>query len=98
MTAIPEEEFKAWLDHPVTKAVRQVLANKRADLRNEWEMSEPSAFAREELILANVANIGWCRGLAFAETIDYETYEMEIDDGEPVGIKPPRSSSADQDL
>lgn len=98
MTAIPEEEFKAWLEHPVTKAVRQVLANKRADLRNEWEMSEPSAFAREELILANVANIGWCRGLAFAETIDYETYEMEIDDGEPVGIKPPRSSSADQDL
>ena len=98
MTAIPEEEFKAWLDHPVTKAVRQVLANKRADLRNEWEMSEPSAFTREELILANVANIGWCRGLAFAETIDYETYEMEIDDGEPVGIKPPRSSSADQDL
>ena len=98
MQAIPEEEFKAWLEHPVTKAVRQVLANKRADLRNEWEMSEPSAFAREELILANVANIGWCRGLAFAETIDYETYEMEIDDGEPVGIKPPRSSSADQDL
>ena len=98
MTAIPEEEFKAWLDHPVTKAVRQVLANKRADLRNEWEMSEPSAFAREELILANVANIGWCRGLAFAETIDYETYEMEIDDGEPKRIVPSGSSGTDQDL
>ena len=79
---IEKEEFDAWLQHPVTKEVRKVLAAKRADLRNEWEMSDPSAFAGNEFMCANAANIGWCRGLAFAETVDYETYltEMELGD------------------
>ena len=81
MRAVTESEFKEWLAHPVTQAVRVVLAAKRADLRNEWEMSDPSAYTKDSFILANVGNIGWCRGLAFAETIDYETYLMEIDDG-----------------
>lgn len=95
--ALTEEDFIAWLAHPVTKKVREVLAAKRADLRNEWEMSDPSAYTKDQLILANVANIGWCRGLAFAETIDYETYvtELEIDDGKPKRVGPEGSGSAD---
>ena len=78
--SVSKAEFNEWLQHPVTKAVQQVLAGKRADLRNEWEMSEPSSYLKEELILANVGNIGWCRGLAYAEQIDYEQYLTEIED------------------
>ena len=78
--------------------MRAVLAGKRADLRNEWEMSDPSGYTKESLILANVANIGWCRGLAFAETIDYEQYLTEIDDGEPIGARPAGSSGVDTDV
>lgn len=77
---ISEEEFKAWLQDPVTRAVRQVLANKRADLRNEWEMCEPTSFANETFVAGNIANIGMCRGLAFAETLDYEVFTGELDD------------------
>lgn len=95
---VTEEDFLGWLQHPVTQAVRQVLAAKRADLRNEWEMSEPLSFHKDELILANVANIGWCRGLAFAETIDYETYVSEIDNGEPERSRAAGSSGTDQDV
>ena len=92
--AVTEEEFLEWARHPVTLAMRQVLASKRADLRNEWEQSDPTAFLRDELVVANVANIGWCRGLAFAETIDYEQYLTEIDDGEQVGAQSSGSGGA----
>ena len=77
---ISEEEFKAWLENPVTRAVRKLLANKRADIRNGWEMCEPSSFAEHSFVLGNVADIGMCRGLAFAETIDYEIYQGEVDE------------------
>ena len=93
--AVTEEEFKGWLDHPVTKAVRELLAAKRADLRNEWEMSDPTAYTEQTFVLANVANLGWCRGLAFAETVDYEVYLMETDSGESKRAEAPGSSSAD---
>ncbi len=78
--SVTENDFKDWLQHPVTKVVRKLLAGKRADLRNEWEMSDPTAFLEAEFNAANIANIGWCRGLAYAEQIDYEVYMTEIKD------------------
>lgn len=78
---IEKEDFELWLQHPVTVAVRQMLAAKRAGLREEWEHSDPTAYTQESFVLASVGNIGWCRALAFAETLDYETYQTEIDDG-----------------
>jgi hypothetical protein len=80
---ISEQEFKDWLQHPVTQEFRKVLAAKRADLRNEWEQSNPAEYAEQTFVLASVGNVGWCRGLAFAETLDYEGYMSEVDpDGE----------------
>ena len=78
---ISESEFKEWLEHPVTIEVRKVLAAKRADLRNQWELSDPTAFEDAQFALGNAANIGWCRGLAFAETIDHEVYVTEMELG-----------------
>lgn len=79
---ISENEFKEWLEHPVTQAFRNALSAKRAGLRNEWEQSSPSEYMKEELILANVGNIGWCRGLAFAETLTFEQLVQELEDEE----------------
>ena len=93
--AFTKEEFQGWLDHPVTRAVRQMLANKRADLRNEWEMSDPTSYESQTFVLANVANLGWCRGLAFAEALDYESYLTEIENAEPKRAEAPGSGSAD---
>jgi hypothetical protein len=92
--AITESEFKEWLDHPVTKEIRRVLAGKRADLRNEWEQSEPTSYMKETFVAGNIANIGMCRGLLFAEAIDYETYVTELDDGKHIGVKTSGSSGA----
>lgn len=98
---ISEVEFKEWLEHPVTIEVRKVLAAKRADLRNEWEMSDPTAFSDTQFTLGNAANVGWCRGLAFAETINHEVYitELELgDDGKQKRARTPRSSGPDQNV
>ena len=91
---ISEEEFVAWLQDPVTIAVKKLFADRRADRRNEWEMCEPSQFLQETFVLGNVANIGECRGLAFMETMSYETYLTELDNEERVGAKAPGSGSA----
>ncbi len=80
--SITEQEFKEWLQLPVTKVVRQLLASKRADLRNEWETSDPNEYLKDDFVLANVGNIGYCKGLTFAEQIDYEQYMTDIDDME----------------
>ena len=77
---IDEQTFNDWLQHPVTQAMKKICAGKRADLRNEWEMSDPTAFNDHSFALANAANIGWCRGLSFVETLDYEGYKTELDD------------------
>lgn len=95
---ISQEEFNEWLQHPVTLAVRRMLEQKRAGLRDEWEHSDPTAYTQEAFVLASVGNIGWCRGLAFAQTLDYETYLTEIDDGESERAGPPRSSGPNQDV
>lgn len=80
---ISEQEYNDWLQHPVTQEFRKVLGAKRADLRNEWEMSNPAEFAENSFVLGSVANVGMCRGLAFAESLDYEGYMSEVDpDGE----------------
>lgn len=94
---ISENEFKEWLEHPVTIEVRKVLASKRADLRNQWEMCDPTEFADTQFSLGNAANIGWCRGLAFAETITHEVYvtELELGDDKQQRAGPPRSSGPD---
>lgn len=93
---INQEEFNDWLQHPVTQEVRRVLAGKRADLRNEWEMSNPAEYAKDTFVLGNVANVGFCRGLAFAESLDYEGYMSEVDpDGESKRAETPGSGRAD---
>lgn len=94
---ITEEMFNAWLLDPVTKEIRAVLNAKRADLRNQWEMSNPGEYAKDEFVIASVGNIGWCRGLAFAETLDYEQYLMEVDpDGKSKRPDPSRGRGPDQ--
>ena len=76
---ISKEEFAEWLQHPVTAEFRRALALRRADLRNEWEMSNPAEYAKDTFVLGNVANVGFCRGLAFAESFDYDSYMSEVE-------------------
>jgi len=96
MRIITEPEFKEWLTHPVTIAVRDMLAKKREDIKELLVMGRfthenPGATAQDT---ANA--IGECSGLQFAATFNFEEYESEIDDGnERERIAPEGSGSAD---
>lgn len=73
-----EGEFNEWKQHPMTIEFMRILAGKRADLRNEWELCSISEYTKDEFVLGNVANLGMCKAYMYAEQFDYETYEMEI--------------------
>ena len=75
-----EEEFNDWLLHPVTKSLKQLLAAKRERLRRQWEGGSFTDYTKEGTVLVNVGNVGICRGLAFVEDLDYETFDLELDD------------------
>lgn len=95
---ITDRDFADWLEHPVTGEFRKALAAKRAALKNEWEQSDPAAYTKDAFILASVGNIGWCRGLAFAETMDYEQLIGELDDGEYKRVVPQGQGSTDSNV
>jgi hypothetical protein len=80
---IEKEEFNAWLQHPVTEALRALLNAKREELRQAWEGGSFTDYEKDGTILTNVGNMGTCKGYAFVAELDYETFESEVGDGEP---------------
>lgn len=77
---VNEEEFADWLQHPVTQALREVLAHRREQLRRQWEGGSFTDYSKDGTILTNVGNMGTCRGYAFVEELEYEILETELDD------------------
>jgi len=96
MRALTEEEFKEWKSHPGTRALMEILANRREALRQEWEGGSFTDYDAQAMALTNVGNIGTCKGYAFVMDLDYETYTGEIDDGKSIGAGAQRGSGADQ--
>lgn len=91
---ISEQEFNDWLQHPVTKAVKELLEAKREELRQQWEGGAFTDWDASTMALTNVGNIGTCRGYAFVMDLNYEQYSSEIDDGKQIGPAPTGSSGA----
>lgn len=86
MRAITEVEFEEWKSHPVTRAVMEILAKKRSEMRHSWEGGSFTDYDERAMALTNVGNIGTCKGYAFVQDLDYEQYVGEIDDGNPKRI------------
>ena len=96
--ALTEPEFLDWMQHPVTRALMQILHDKREDLRQRWESGAFTDYEKEATVLVNVGNLGTCKGYAFVTEFTYEQYITEIDDGESQRIGPSGGSSADQSV
>ncbi len=80
--SVSEQEFNEWKQHPMTKELMRVLEMKREELRQDWEGGSFTDWASDTMALISVGNIGTCRGYAYIQEFDYETYLMEIEDGE----------------
>ena len=96
--AVTEKEFKEWLEHPVTIAIKKVLEAKRDLLRRQWESGHFTDYDMSSMALVNVGNIGTCRGYAFVQELDYEGYTTEIDDEERKRARTPGSSGTGKDV
>lgn len=77
---ISETEFKEWLEHPVTLAVKEVLEKKREYLRLSWESGAFTDYSDIAMSLVNVGNIGTCRGYAYVQDLEWEELETELKD------------------
>ncbi len=94
MRAITEAEFKEWLEHPVTQAVKAILEKKREQMRQDWEGGSFTDYESSTTALINVGNIGTCKGYAFVQELDYVGYTTEIEDDKPIGAGTSGSGSA----
>ena len=77
---IAEEEFNEWKAHPMTKELMRVLEMKREALRQAWEGGSFTDWQLPSMALANVGNIGECKGYSFVQDLDYEQYLMELEE------------------
>lgn len=94
--AVTEAEFNDWLAHPVTIAVKELIAARREARRQEWEGGSYTDYNKDTTILVNVGNLGECKGLAFVAELDYEQYVGELDEpGKQVGPQATGGSGAD---
>jgi hypothetical protein len=75
-----EEEFLEWKSHPVTLAVMEILSGKREALRQAWEGGSFTDWESSATALVNVGNIGTCKGYAFVQDLDFETFKGELDE------------------
>ena len=75
-----EEEFKEWLLHPVTRAMREVLERRRESNRCAWEGGSYSDWDSHTHAIINAGAIGECKGMAFVQELDYETLIGELDE------------------
>lgn len=93
--ALTEEEFNEWKSHPVTRAVMEILARRREQMRRDWEGGSFTDYDVSAMALTNVGNIGTCKGYAFVMDLDYISYLGELDDLEPIGAGAQGSGRAD---
>lgn len=95
---IDRELFNEWKQHPMTRALMDVLEAKRDILRRQWEGGSFTDYDKGTTALVNVGNVGICRGLAFVAELTYEDYVSEIEDGEQERVGAARSGGADQNV
>lgn len=74
-----KEEFNEWRSHPCSVWVRQVLGLRREAYRQEWEGGSFSDLSAPGYAIRNAAQVGECRGLAFAQEMEYESFFQEIE-------------------
>jgi len=94
MRALTESEFNDWINHPVTVAVKRILANRRDQMRRDWEGGSFTDYDAQAMALTNVGNIGTCKGYAFVMDLDYTAYIGELDE-ESIGAGTQGSGGAD---
>lgn len=92
---INEKEFNEWLDHPVTRAVKEMYADKANELKDAWAAWNFVNSSAEAYAIQNAGEVGRCNTYLKFSTLSYEDYQTEKHDGESIGAVPAGESGAD---
>lgn len=76
---ITSEVFADWLEHPVTKALReQVIPAKRTELFEQWESGEFTAESKDGTLQQNAKALGESGILRWFQQLDFEQLIGEL--------------------
>lgn len=78
-----EEAWKSWLDLPETAWFKQVILNRRQELKDQWEAGRFTDLSQFGTGMLNANAIGKCEAYALLEELDYETLLTELDYEQP---------------
>lgn len=77
------EVFADWLEHPVTKALReQVIPAKRTELFNQWEGGAFTSESKDGTLQQNAKAVGEAGVLRWFQQLDFEQLTGELKNDE----------------
>lgn len=68
------------MEHPVTEAVRNVLAARRQERKDTWESGQILELSKDEQVLRNAAAVGECQAYKWLQEMTLEQLKGEMDD------------------
>ena len=82
---VTEQEFKEWLEHPVTKALRQMAEANREAFKETWATGGFTATEGYVKAVEEARVLGMIQVLDSLIKIEYEDILGDIFDGKPIG-------------
>lgn len=94
---ITENEFKEWLQHPVTQEMKKALRAKCDGIMQEWAQGGFTRETCEATALKNAEMVGVVGAYEAVFDFTFLDIETELANGdEPIGATPPGASGAHQ--
>ena len=77
---LSKEEFEAWLDSPVTQAVKEFAASRRQAKREDWEEGVYVAPTLEAGLQLQATALGYCSAWKELQELTFDQLETELRD------------------
>lgn len=76
---LSEEAWKEWLQHPVTRRLREVAAERKLELMEKWAAGDFTASFTNEMIAKNAGATGACSIWDEIQEMDFSLIEGDTD-------------------
>lgn len=75
-----QEEFDAWLAHPVTQQILEVARLRKETFKERWAAGAFTDLSQYGTAILNAKAIGGCEMLDWFIELDYETLQGDLSD------------------
>lgn len=77
---LQEEEFEAWLAHPVSRILLEAAERRKEAFKEQWAAGVFTDLSQYGTAILNAKAIGGCEQLDWLIGLDYETLKGELSD------------------